>query len=304
MPIPAFVNPKSGSAERALAALADDPRFEAHQIDPATLAARVREEAARGTPRVLVSGGDGTIGPAAGAAAGTGLELAVLPGGTLNHFARDFGIPLDDFPAALEIAATGVVRPVDLGYVNDRAILNTSSVGLYSTFVRTRERLEPSLGYYVASAVAAVRVWSGLRGFKVEFETSDGRARRYRSPLLFVGVGERALERAAQQLGARLPAGAHSLHVLVVRANTPSRVLGMALGAVTKGLQAMAKTDVLDAFLVPACTVTLRRPWGTVSIDGELVRMKAPLSYRLERGAVKVVGPAPDDEPNEGLTNA
>src|SRR5207253_8057337 len=152
----------------------------------------------------------------------------------------------------------------------------------------------PSLGYHVASAVAAVRVWAGLRGFKVSFETADGRTRRYRTPLLFVGVGERALERAAQQMGARLPKGAHSLHVLVVRANTPSRVLAMALGAITKGLKAMARSDVLDAYLVPACTVTLRRSGGTVAVDGELVRMKEPLAYRLERDAVKVVGPAPN----------
>jgi hypothetical protein len=35
----------------------------------------------------------------------------------------------------------------------------------------------------------------------------------------------------------------------------------------------------------------MRRPWGTVSIDGELVRLRAPLEYRLVRDAVKFVGP-------------
>ncbi|AHG89882.1 diacylglycerol kinase catalytic region [Gemmatirosa kalamazoonensis] len=289
--IPAFVNPRSGSAEQVRAALEADPRFDLRVVDPQRLAELVRAEAARGTPRVAVAGGDGTIAQGAGAAAGTPLEVAVLPGGTLNHFARDIGIPLGDFPAALDVAATGDVRPVDLAYVNDRAVLNTSSVGLYVLFVRTREQLERRLGYHLASVVAAIRVWAGLRGFVVAFRTSDGIARTYRTPLLFVGVGERALERAANGLGARMPTGAHALHVLVVRANTPSSVAALAFGALFRGVRALTHGDALDAFLVDECTVTMRRKWGNVSIDGELVRLPAPLHYRLERGAVRVVHP-------------
>jgi diacylglycerol kinase family enzyme len=288
VPIPAFVNPKSGSAERALAALQADPRFEAHAIDPATLADRVRGEAAKGTPRVLVSGGDGTIAQGAGAAAGTATELAVLPGGTLNHFARDFGLPLDDPAAALDVAATGVARPVDLGYVGDKVVLNTSSIGAYVNFVRTRERLERYMGYHLASAVAAVRVWTLMRGFHVAFQASDGTKRRYKTPLFFVGIGERALDRAG--LGSRVPNGASALHVLVVRADTRARLATLAFDALVGGLAEIVKTESLDAYLVDECTVTMRRAWGNVSIDGELVRMRSPLHYRLDRGAVRVVG--------------
>lgn len=305
MAIPAFVNPKSGSAEQALAAIRADARFEAREVDPAQIAALVRAEAERGTPRVVVSGGDGTIAQAIGAAAGTPLEVAVLPGGTLNHFARDFGVPVDDLAAALEMAATGAPQPVDLGYVNDRPVLNTSSVGAYVNFVRTRERLERWVGYHLASVLAAIRVWLSLRGFVVAFRASDGTERRYRTPLLFVGVGERALERAAAEggMGARLPTGAHALHVFVVCENTPARVAALALGALTRGLGALTRTTALDAHLVEECTVTMRRPWGTVSIDGELVRLRSPLRYRLARGAARVVGPPPSpaEDPLERL---
>ncbi|HEX4761518.1 MAG TPA: acylglycerol kinase family protein, partial [Sphingomicrobium sp.] len=44
---------------------------------------------------VIAGGGDGTISAVAGALAGTTSKLGILPLGTLNHFARDLGIPLD-----------------------------------------------------------------------------------------------------------------------------------------------------------------------------------------------------------------
>ena len=45
--------------------------------------------------RVAAGGGDGTVNAVAGAVAGTDTALGVLPMGTLNHFAKDAGIPLD-----------------------------------------------------------------------------------------------------------------------------------------------------------------------------------------------------------------
>ncbi len=289
MPIPAFVNPRSGSAAAARTAIGGDARFELRETDPAALADAVRGEVERGTPRILVSGGDGSVAQACGAAAGSALEIAVFPGGTLNHFAHDVNIPCDDPAAALELAAAGAARAVDLGYVNEQAILNTSSVGLYVLFVRARERLEPWLGYRIASVFAAVRTWVGLRGFTVAFETADGVARSYRAPLVFVGVGERALERSETGLGNRVPNGRRALHVFVVRADTPAAMLRLALGSLLRGVRTLTRTEALDVYLVDACTITLRRPWGTVSVDGELVRMRAPLAYRLQRDAVHVV---------------
>ena len=55
---------------------------------------------AKGATRILVAGGDGSICAGAAAVSGTSAELAVLPAGTLNHFAIDNGIPLDLAEAA------------------------------------------------------------------------------------------------------------------------------------------------------------------------------------------------------------
>jgi diacylglycerol kinase family enzyme len=288
--IPAYVNAASGSAAAAREAIEGDARFALHEVAPDALADALRGEVERGAPRVLVAGGDGTLTTAAGALANTETALAVLPGGTLNHFARDLALPVDDLGACLEIAATAPVRRADVAYVNDRLFLGTSSVGTYVRFVRTRERLERlHLGYVVASLVAAVRIWFSLRGFIVEIREPTG-VRRRRTAQLFVGVGERELGRPG--FGARVPDGQRTLHVIVVRETTRARISVMVLTALARGLDAMSRRGSLDALLVDDCTVTMRRPWGTVAIDGELVRMRSPLRYRVERDALGVVAPA------------
>src|SRR6185503_20461620 len=101
-PMPVLLNPNAGSAARARAALCTDPRFRVREVNPANIADAVREEAVQGTPRLLICGGDGTLSAAVGAAAGTALEIAAFPGGTLNHFACDFDIPTHDPAAALD----------------------------------------------------------------------------------------------------------------------------------------------------------------------------------------------------------
>ncbi len=291
-PLPAFVNPAGGSADAARAAVRADARFLLREVPPERLPAALAEAAAAGERRVAVAGGDGTIAAAAATAAERGLELAVLPGGTLNHFARDLGLPLADLPACLEVAATGGTAPADLGTVNGRAFLNTSAVGAYVTFVRTRERLERWAGYRGASALAAVRTWLGLAGFSVRVragERAGDPARDAVSPLVFVGVGERDFSRAGR--GARLPGGRSALHAVVVRAGSRRGVLALVARAAAGGLETLAEADMVDLLLVDACEVRMRRPRGRVAVDGELVMLTAPLHYRIARGAFRVVVP-------------
>ncbi|MGE5259903.1 MAG: diacylglycerol/lipid kinase family protein, partial [Actinomycetota bacterium] len=66
---------------------------------------------------VVVGGGDGSIRTVASALAGTDVPLGVLPLGTLNHFAKDLGVPLNA-DAAVSVIAAGHVRAVDLAEVN------------------------------------------------------------------------------------------------------------------------------------------------------------------------------------------
>lgn len=285
--IPAFVNPHAGSAAAASEAITADPRFQLHATEPASLARHVRDAVAGGARRILVSGGDGTVSAAAGVLAGTGVEMAVMPGGTLNHFARRFDIP-DDPARALAVAADGVPRDVDAAYVNDRLFVNTSSVGAYVDFVQRRERLEPRLGYALASLAAAVATYATLPRRHVQVE-AGGAVRRYRTPLVFVGVGEREL--GDSSLRSRDPEGLRGLHVVVVYGWRKASLVVRGVAAARRGPEALDRLPDVDSVVVESCRVTLRGRSARLAVDGELTTMPPTLDYRAAPGALRVIVP-------------
>ncbi len=300
MRIPAILNVKAGSAEEARKQVASNDAFEVHAVEPEAIASTIRDVVGAGARRVLVSGGDGTIATAAAALLETPAELAILPGGTLNHFAKDLGVSTE--PAeALELAVKGEGRGVDVGVVNGHVFLNTSSVGAYVRFVRIRERLEGRFGYRIASTIAALRILFQWRLIAVELEV-EGKPRIYRTPLVFIGVGERELQ--APTLGKRVQNGQRGLHVLVVRGRSRARLFAIALAAVSRGVDAVARTPELDAFLVDRCRINVRRP-TMVALDGEIESMRTTLEYELRRGALHVICPPNEPEPKgDDATNA
>jgi len=289
--IPAIVNVASGTADEARKVLEEGERFVVHAVQPDAIAEEVKALVRSGAKRILVSGGDGTIATAATVLMETQTELAILPGGTLNHFARDLGVSTE--PAeALRLAAEGSCRDADVGRVNGSIFLNTSSVGAYVRFVRIRERLEHRFGYRFASFIAALRILLQNRLIAVELEV-DGKQRIYRTPLVFIGVGERELQ--LPTLGSRVVNGKRGLHVMIVQGRTRARLLALALAAVSRGVKSVARTPEFDSFLVDRCRITVRRP-QLVAVDGELVSMTSTLDYELLRDALCVVSPPRDSE--------
>ena len=262
--------------------------IDAVEVDATEIADRIRQLASSGVRRVAVAGGDGTIAAAADVASSVQVELAIIPGGTLNHLAKDLEIP-DDLEEALRLALTGDARPVDAGAVNGHLFLNTSSVGTYVTFVRLRERLERWLGYRLASIVAGVRLLVRPRVFTVEVEI-EGMLQRYVTPLVFVGVDERELK--LPTLGGRAKNGRRGLHLLIVRGRSRARLAAVAFAAAARGTRSVARTPALEAFIVNRFTIGMRLRHGRVATDGELTTMSAPLEYRWVPDGVQIVTPS------------
>ena len=288
----AFLNARCGNAEAAREALTA-AGFDLEAVQPQELEKRLKEAIGQGIRRIVVAGGDGTIATAASLVAGTKTELAVLPGGTLNHFAKDHGIPTDLGKAVL-VAGDGPVVGADIGYVSDCVFLNTSSIGAYVTFVRERERLEKYFGYSIASVIAFVRMLSEIRTFSVTLEVG-GEKKTYRASLVFIGVGERELK--LPTLGNRVKNGRRGLHVMIVQGRTPARLFALAIAGITKGRQQAEKLPEFAEFLVDRCRIDLKGPTTTIGLDGELKRFRTPLDYRIERDALQlVVAPPEGDE--------
>jgi len=134
-----------------------------------------------------VAGGDGTVHAGAAVAADRKLPLAVVPAGTLNHFARDLGVTELAQVRQAVADGTGVLVSLATVTVDDDApawYVNTASLGGYPDMVRMRQRLQRRLGKWLAAGVALARVLKRAQPLAVEL---DGRPRRVW--LLFVGNG-------------------------------------------------------------------------------------------------------------------
>jgi undecaprenyl-diphosphatase len=154
------VNPRSGPDDYDPAADIQQllPRAEVLTMSEDAGVQELLGEAARsGRAKALgVAGGDGSVAAAAAVALEHGLPLAVVPAGTLNHFARDVGLetPQD----AVDAVLAGDAVQVDVADVNGTPFLNTSSIGSYPEMVRRRDRLSGRLGKWLALTVAAAQV--------------------------------------------------------------------------------------------------------------------------------------------------
>ncbi len=153
------VNPRSGREDYDPAADLRSllPRARVLEISEDASVTELLSQAVRDGARALgVAGGDGSVAAAAAVALQAGLPLAVLPAGTLNHFARDVGVATPVEAAAAVEAGDGV--QVDVALVNGVPFLNTASIGSYPEMVRRRDALSGRLGKWLALTVAAGQV--------------------------------------------------------------------------------------------------------------------------------------------------
>ena len=293
-PLLAIVNDRAGStAETRLAEL-----FRAHGIeariaiasDDAGMVAQAREAVAHRPDCIVAGGGDGTISTVAAHVAGTATRLGVLPMGTLNHFARDTGIPFD-LSSAVACIAAGHTRRVDVASVNDRIFLNNSSLGLYPTIVKMRDEQQQRLGRgkwpaFFWALVLALRRFAFVA---VELEADGARLVR-RTPVVFVGNNEYIVTGLA--IGQRASLDAGWLALYIPRSLGRHRLLMLALRALVSG---GTPDPELEAITAKAITVRSHRHSMHVSLDGEVVRLRTPLSYTIMPGALQVIVPAPED---------
>jgi diacylglycerol kinase family enzyme len=247
----------------------------------------VAREAAESRERIVVAaGGDGTINAVASELAGTDKILAVLPLGTLNHFAKDLGIPLD-LETAVRTIRDGEVAAVDVGEVNGRIFLNNSSLGIYPRIVSHREAQQQRLarGKWPAFFWATIQA---LRRFpfldlRIAFE---GQEISRRTAFLFVGNNE--YETAGFNLGSRACVNAGKLGLYLTHRTGRLGLFRLAFHALF-GRVDQAKD--FDVFCVAEARVETRKRRLLVALDGEVEQMETPLLYRIRPGALRVLVP-------------
>jgi diacylglycerol kinase family enzyme len=255
-------------------------------IDGGDCEVRSRAVAERGDPLLILGGGDGSISAAASALIGTRTVLGILPLGTLNHFARDLGVPVK-LDEAAQLIAKGTERQVDVAEMNGRVFINNSAIGLYPLMVIDRDAQQRRLGRSkrLAMVVASVRTLARFGHQRLALTVNKEKA-RIDTPLLFVGNNDYRLDLGGP--GQRQSVEDGELCVFVMRKKTRLGFLAATLRALLNRARPddMARLDGVERLRVDS-----RRSRLAVSLDGEVVHAAPPLDYRIRKGALRVIAP-------------
>jgi YegS/Rv2252/BmrU family lipid kinase len=257
-----------------------------HELQTLAEAALARAKAGE-IDAVVVGGGDGSIRTVAGVLADANVPLGILPLGTLNHFAKDLGIPIH-LDAAAEVIARGAERAVDLAEVNGETFINNSSIGIYPYMVldRERRRSHHQLAKWMAIVPAIFRVLRHFPRRRLAI-SAEAWTRPYHTPCLLIGNNEYGMEFFT--LGRRHDLDRGELSVYVVKQRRPFgffwMICRMCFGRVSQARD-IEKFKLKD---VQVRSKTSRLP---VALDGEVEMMHPPLHYRSRPGALRVIVPA------------
>jgi diacylglycerol kinase family enzyme len=240
---------------------------------------------AEGHQPIVAGGGDGTVNAVAGKLVGTATALGVLPMGTLNHFAKDVGIPLN-LEAAIRNLFTGRLIKVDVGEVNGRVFVNNSGLGFYPHFVRQREEQE-RLGHVKRVAFMLALRALARRYFRLRMKVHMNReeALEHLTPFLF--VGNNRYQTAGLEMGTRRRLDSGRLWICTAPTNRDRKAGHVALKIL------MGRENDLELNFVEAEEIWVEPGTARVNVstDGEVSIMDAPLHYRIRPLALSVIAP-------------
>lgn len=262
------------------------------QVKPDELQAAARRAIERGVRVIVAAGGDGTVGQIASAVvqAPGGTVLGVLPAGTLNHFARDLGLP-PDLGGAARVLAAGRVREVDVGEVNGRVFLNNCSIGLYPRMVIRRDQQRERLGRgkWFAMLLAFVSLFRRYPRVRVTLDGDGigaGEPLRCDTPLVF--VGNNRYETNLLNVGRRARLDGGELWVYLLDAPTRVKLLWLVLRGIVGRLR---NARDFRSFASRGPTIDSRKRRVRIATDGEVTRVRPPLVFRIRPKALRVIGP-------------
>nr|WP_306291352.1 bifunctional phosphatase PAP2/diacylglycerol kinase family protein [Kutzneria sp. CA-103260] len=227
------------------------------------------------------AGGDGTVAAVASVAADTGLPLAVVPAGTLNHFARDVGVDSLEHSRTATESGDGVT--IGLGSVSvdgtePTIFLNTASLGGYPDLVRLRDKHAKRLGKWPAGAYALLRVLHSAEPLTV---TLNGR--RLTVWMIFVGNNPYLPKGFAPATRDRLDSGL--LDVRFIRADVPFSRTRFVLAALAGALHRSHTYRQLD---LPGFDVHVHGRPVAIATDGEVGPEGTVFTFKARPAALTV----------------
>ncbi len=120
--------------------------------------------------RLLVVGGDGTISLVARCILGTDICLGIIPAGSANGMAVNFGLP-ETLPEQIEIALSDITMKIDVLFINNKLCLHIADLGINAELIKNYEnsRFRGKLGYFLQTVPTLLHSDSPFH-FRVEYD--------------------------------------------------------------------------------------------------------------------------------------
>ncbi|MDQ3077207.1 MAG: YegS/Rv2252/BmrU family lipid kinase [Pseudomonadota bacterium] len=255
--------------------------IEAHAVDKAEAMGETVRAAISKAPMVIVGGGDGSLSESIDDFVGTNTVFALLPLGTANSFARTMRIPLD-LDGAIDVIASGVALPIDLGCIDKDYFLNNAAIGLAPVVAGTvphgLKRKLGRLGYLLWAGWSA----ASFNAFRLKIQDGERTYRLWASEVRIANGrfhgGVELIENADVESGQIL--------IQVVRGRS---LLGLAWNYVASAAKLQSRRQIIREYHGEKLVISTH-PAMRVSIDGEL-GPETPFTASIAPAAVTMAAP-------------
>ncbi|NEW45091.1 diacylglycerol kinase [Nocardia cyriacigeorgica] len=241
---------------------------------------------------VVCAGGDGLVSVMLDALAGTDTPIGLIPGGTGNDLAREFGIPNDDPVAAADVVLGGMARIIDLGLIDreDAAPMwfaTVTGTGFDARVTLRANSMSWPKGPLRYTAAALVEL-AGRAATQYRIELSDGSAQPdtvVETDAMLVAIGNTRTYGGGMLVCPDAVVDDGLLDLTVVRAVSRLQMLRL-LPALASG----KRIDHPAVLHYRAQRVTLTAPGAPATADGEPVGT-LPITLRAVPGALSILVP-------------
>ncbi|MDP1603278.1 MAG: diacylglycerol kinase family protein [Legionella sp.] len=115
---------------------------------------------------LLIGGGDGSIRSAAQYCSNSSTILGVIPLGTMNHFAKELGLPANA-PELVQAIRNKKTITIDVAEVNGLIFVNNSSIGFYPVFARKRQYYAKFYNKWLSYIPGFIEAWRSHDSFSI-----------------------------------------------------------------------------------------------------------------------------------------
>jgi diacylglycerol kinase family enzyme len=250
-----------------------------------------RKAADAGVPLVIAFGGDGHVNEVANGLAHTDTAMAIIPGGTMNVFARSLGVPTDAMAAvnSLHSHVDTPPRAVTLGRVDDRFFTFSAGCGFDAEAAELVERDYPKKRRFgeIFFYWSAFRVLTGSYRHRKPGMTLEGSFGRIPVAMAvacntgpYAYLGHRKID-LAPQVELDMGLDVFALRTMRIEAFPTYAWRCLVSGDLVHHDDAFYEHD-LDGF-----TLTSEKPFHR-HVDGEPLTQATEARFSVEPGALKV----------------